>query len=219
MTCQGLPSIAFISLVLAAGVYQGMASERWHSSSDVGNAVRRLENVPNTVGDWKGESIPLETADLTHLGIKGQISSRYRNAVTGDSVTMLIVCGRPGPISVHTPDVCYRAAGYTAVGETYAKEIPIEEGKKRSVWAQVFRRPATQADSQIEVNWAWLAENEWVAANNSRLSFAGSAAIYKLYVVRELSALESNRKRDASALFMHEFLPALEKVLSPAPSH
>jgi len=216
MTHAALPSIAFISLVLVAGVYQGMENERWHSSSNVADAARRLENVPRLLGDWKGQEQPLNIGDLTHLGIRGHMSARYRNSTTGDVVTVLIVCGRPGPISVHTPDVCYRTAGYTAAGEIHAKEIPIEGGKKRSVWAQWFRRPATQAASQIEVNWAWLANNEWVAPDNSRLSFAGFAAIYKLYVVRELPALESNRKRDASALFLHDFLPALEKVLAPS---
>ncbi len=218
MTCQSLPSIVFVSLVLAAGAYQGIKSDRWHASSDVAAAAKRLEQVPNQIGDWKGEPLPVEGDDMTHLGIKGFKSTRYRNTVTGEAVTVLIVCGRPGPISVHTPDVCYQTAGYRPAGEVFAKEIPNAGGKKRSVWAQAFHRPATQAVSQIEVNWVWLAENEWVAPDNSRLSFAGAAAIYKLYVVRELPALEANRKRDVSAMFMQDFLTVTEKALTPPPS-
>jgi hypothetical protein len=212
-----LPSVVFVALVLAAGVGQGLQNERWRPSADVEAAALRLENVPVTFGNWRSEPVPLAD-DLTHIGIQGYSSKRYLNNVTGDVVTVLIVCGRPGPISVHTPDVCYGTAGYTAAGDLHLKEIPIAGRKGLSVWAQPFKRPATQSASNIEVNWAWLAGNEWVAPENSRLSFAGYSALYKLYVVRDLPAMASSNKRDSSALFMSEFLPALEKVLAPVQS-
>jgi len=218
MTYAGLPSIAFVALVLATGVYQGLRNERWHASTDVDDAVSRLEKVPMTVGSWKGEPQKLEVGDLTHLGIKGHVLNRYRNVMTGDVLSALIVCGRPGPISVHTPDICYGTAGYTAASDIREKTVPIDGGRNLSVWAQSFKRPAAQTASQIEVNWVWMAGNNWVAAENSRLAFAGFPALYKLYVVRDLPALESSQKNDPSVSFLRVFLPALEKVLAPAQS-
>ncbi len=212
------PSIAFVGLILAGGLVQGLLNDRWRASESVENAVQKLDNVPMSFGDWRGESKKLDNDDMSRVGIKGHASIRYRNLATGDEVSVLLVCGRTGPIAVHTPDVCYGAAGYSQSSEMRKREISTESGPTYTVWTQPFKRPAGQAASQIEVNWVWMANNKWVAADNSRLTFAGLPALYKLYVVRELQNLESNKKRDSGALFLRDFLPLMERVFAPAPS-
>ena len=52
---------------------------------------------------------------MTHLEIgqiDGYLSRTYTNQGTGATVSLLIVGGKPGPISVHTPDICFSGAGY-----------------------------------------------------------------------------------------------------------
>jgi hypothetical protein len=215
MIRRSLPLVIFTLLVLAAGVAQGLYTNRWRSSVAVENAAQRLDAVPLSLGDWRGEKESLDSEDLKRSGIKGHAMIRYRNAITGRKISLLIVCGRPGPISVHTPDVCYGSAGYEAVGEQYRKPVPVGKDRTLSVWALQFKAPRSMAASQIEVHWAWNGGDGWVAPPNPRLSMSGYGAIYKMYVVREVSTLPADQKEDPAVSFLQTFLPELEKVLSP----
>ena len=42
--------------------------------------------------------------------------------------TALILCGRPGPVSIHTPDVCYRGLGYEPTGSPSRWDSRVEAG-------------------------------------------------------------------------------------------
>src|SRR5262249_12710674 len=143
MTRSSLPILVFAVLVLAAGTLQGLHSNRWHSSADLEAAVGRLNGVPESFGNWRGEKQEFDVEELKRAGIKGHAAYRYRNIVTGEQVTMLIVCGRFGPISVHTPDICYAGAGYEPVGKQTRKEITVDGGTPLSVWALRFKTPPT----------------------------------------------------------------------------
>src|SRR5260370_19693220 len=126
MIRTNLPIVLFAAMTLGAGVYHGLRTDRWRTSSELQNAIGRLDGVPSSLGDWHGEAEPLDAEDLKRAGIKGHISYRFRNVVTGEKVSMLIVCGRSGPIAVHTPEICYGGAGFEAFRERYRKEIAID---------------------------------------------------------------------------------------------
>jgi len=214
---SSLPLISFAALVLAAGVIHGVRTYRWHPSADLETAAARLDKVPAEFGDWRGEIVPLDDNDLGRSGIRGHSSFRYHNLVTGEKVSLLIVCGRSGRISVHTPDVCYATAGYKAAGDKYPKTIKVERNRTESIWAQRFKAPTTSEfhSSEIEVNWAWSAGKDWVAPENPRWALSGAPILYKLYVVRDVYESAADQKKDPSVSFLQTFLPELEKILSP----
>lgn len=219
-----LPLISFGAMVVAVGAVHGLYSNRWSTSADLNERIRRLESVPAVLGDWhaevdaEGKIIDRLTEDeLRGSGIKGHFYGHYTNGITGESVNLLIVCGRSGPISVHTPDVCYGGSGFEQIGEQVRKDISINREEKRSVWALKFKSPSTLARSQIEVNWAWNGGSGWMAPESPRWTFAGYSSLYKLYVVRELSSLPSAKDQDPSVSFLQTFLPELEKILNPTP--
>jgi|SRR5579864_1414367 len=211
-----LPLLAFALLVLSAGTLFGLHSGRWRSSADLDEAVSRLNEVPATLGDWHGEARPFDAEDLKRSGIKGHSSYQYRNTLTGERVSLLIVCGPFGPISVHTPDICYDAAGYKAASAQNPKSITLDKGRTVSVWAQRFNAPTTSASQspQIEVNWVWNGGKGWMAPENSRWTFSGYPFLYKLYVVRDVSGSTADQKKDPTVSFLQVFLPELERILS-----
>src|SRR5262245_12181781 len=126
MTRMLFPALTFGALTLVAGFVHGLHTNRWHASADLDDAVGRLDVVPAEIGDWKGEPEFFDEESLRHAGIMGHRGFKYRNVVNGEVVRMLIVCGRSGPISVHTPDVCYGGAGYQAVGDRQKKTVNSE---------------------------------------------------------------------------------------------
>src|SRR5262245_3153551 len=109
---QTLPLIAAITVVLSSGVAQGIWAHRWIPSRGIEVAVSRLDNVPKVIGDWEGEDEELDGRQVEVGEIAGHISRRYRNRLDGSVVTLLLMCGRPGPIAVHSPEICYAGSGY-----------------------------------------------------------------------------------------------------------
>src|SRR5690348_2531079 len=109
-----IAQLVALAVVVASGVAHGLWTGRWGQPHQLEPAVARLGRVPAAVGDWEGRELPLNRQTLAVAEVAGHVSRRYQNSRTGESVLMLLVCGRPGPISVHTPDVCYEGAGYAA---------------------------------------------------------------------------------------------------------
>src|SRR4051812_3337978 len=112
-----LPILISTAIVLLGGSVHGIWTHRWTNDRDLEIAAARLDRVPMTIGDWEGQPLEFEVKDYARAGIEGGLSRRYINRRNGDIETLLIVCGPPGPISVHTPEVCYPAAGYVVLGE------------------------------------------------------------------------------------------------------
>ena len=101
---------AFV-FVIFGGVVHGLWTDRWVVSKEPGAAAANLIRLPMTIGDWEGQAINVKSSRSGQRQLGG-IMRRYTNRLDGTTVSILLVCGRPGPVSVHTPDVCYDGAGY-----------------------------------------------------------------------------------------------------------
>ena len=61
--------------------------------------------------------------------------------------------------------------------------------------------------------WSWSAGGGWKSPDNPRLTFARSRALYKLYLIREMSAPDERIEGDPSLEFVQAFFPELERAL------
>src|SRR5438105_6868432 len=100
------PVLACTAAVAALGIAHGWWTDRWGPSERLQRSVAVLDRVPVSFGDWVGEDVPCASQEVDRAGIQGCVCRKYRNVQTGEVVSALLVCGRGGPISVHTPDVC-----------------------------------------------------------------------------------------------------------------
>ena len=74
-------------------------------------AVSKLDRVPMVIGEWKGRPETVDSRDRIAAGLNGLVMRHYENSRTGGTTTLVLVCGRPGPVAVHTPEICYPGAG------------------------------------------------------------------------------------------------------------
>src|SRR6516225_2141560 len=95
------PAFTALTLILVAGLVHGFWTDRWVVSTAPAEAAARLEQLPLEAGDWKGE--PLEVNSKSAEAITGRLCRRYTNRSTGSVVTIALVSGLPGPVSIHTP--------------------------------------------------------------------------------------------------------------------
>jgi Protein of unknown function (DUF3485) len=211
---RAIPIFVFVALVVGAGAAHGLRTDRWSRSEDLRQAVAHLDRVPKQVGDWRGEDIEQNEDDaesMARAGILGHVQRRYVNRTTGQQLSVLLVCGRGGPISAHTPDVCYTGIGYK---EVRAKQrVGLTAGPDK-FWAAHFAKPNAVVPKRLEIYWAWSRPGaEWAAPDNERAAFARHPAVFKLYVVRE-AALATRPDDDGVRDFTARLLPELRTALT-----
>lgn len=205
-TVSKLASAASLAVVIATGIGHGAWTGRWKPSPNRAAAEARLNHLPATLGSWRGEPLSFDRREIERSGVHACVARRYVDEVSGDSLTMLLVSGPPGPVAVHTPDVCYAGAGYEEVSAPSHYEIP---PRRSSHGAELivadYRMRGVAQPSYLRVYWAWSTGGDWVAPSNPRVTYATAPILYKLYVVRELFALGEAREEDPAVNFIESF--------------
>lgn len=214
---RALPFATALVLVVAAGLAHGRLIQRWSRSHAVEAAAARLGRVPMILGDWQGQPQEMDREQLTMAEIVGYVVRHYEGRRKAP-VTILLVCGRPGPISVHTPDICYAGAGYEAMGPPSQQSLPVgSEGRPVEFRHAVFRKRNAPVPTYLRILWSWSSAGTWEAPDNPRLRFAPRPYLYKLYVIREMTTAEERLEDDPSLEFLRTLLPELERALFSNP--
>ena len=202
------PYAAFLLLLVGSGVAHGWFTHRWRPPARYDHIQAALDAVPEVLGEWHATPNPMDPGDLAQAGIRAVHSRVYRHARTGKVVTVLLVAGAPGPIAVHTPDVCFRGLGF----DRLSAPEPVQAGGAE-FWKMECARPGAADRNRLLVYWAWNGGAGWEAPahRQARLKYALKPALSKLYFVSEAGA---GGAADAVSEFATVFLPAVNQLLS-----
>ncbi len=208
MSRRNLAFLAALAMQLASGVlYHLLAKE----SDQFDPAAERVARVPMAFGAWRGHDEAVDRESFEQAGAKGYWMRSYLNPRTGESILVILMCGRAGKMAVHTPEVCYRGAGYELHDQPAACKIKSDA----SFWTAQFTKKAA-TPMHLRLYWAWNAHGSWEASSSPRWQFRGAPFLYKLYVSREIGRQAGNAPgADVTAQFMREFLPVLDQTLFP----
>jgi hypothetical protein len=120
-----------------------------------------------------------------------------------------LLCGRPGPISIHTPDICYGGSGFE-MGDTRRATVP---GTSAEFWTVDAVRTRAGEETRLRLYWGWNPGTGWSAPEDSRMVFARYPVLHKLYVVRELANIGEPTREEPCLGFLQQLLPELERTL------
>ena len=207
-----IPVVVATLGVIACGVVHGFWTDRWVKAPEPTQAAERYADIPLVIGDWDGQ--PIESKPSQGDEITGWLQRRYRNRKTGETVLIALVCGRPGPVSIHTPDVCYGASGYN-VGSPHRTVV---SGNYGEFWTADAVKASATGDTKLRLYWSWNDGSGWLAADNARQTFPRSHVLHKLYVIRELAGGGASAKSEPCEEFLHALLPELDRSLFAAGS-
>ena len=209
MTARFLYSLSALAAVVASGVVHGMLTDRWHASAEPVKRAARLELVPYTLGDWVGQDIETDSRQVGPIA--GFLHRRYLNRQTGTGVTVFMVCGRPGPVCIHTPDVCYRASGYEILSqEKMTLPSEIDQGE---FWTAKLRKTNSTEDYRLRIFWSWSDGIDWSIPESPRLTFARRPVLFKLYLIREMNDKAEFPDKDPCFDLFRQFLPEWQRVM------
>jgi hypothetical protein len=209
-----------VVLTLSTGLVAGKFSNRWGKPVDLVAAGRRIDQVPTRLGSerlgyWEmiGSAEPIEADAAEMLECTGSTVRTYRNVKSGAAVQMVLLVGPPGPMSVHTPDVCFKGANYELLGPQRQVTIASRRGPAARLWAGSFRSNGLQAEG-LRVVYAWNDGAGWDAPTYPRLAYARTALLYKLMVVTNVSDGAAEEETDKIWYeFLNELIPEIDAII------
>jgi hypothetical protein len=209
--------LAIVAAVLLTDGYLGAVwGGRWQGGREMTAAADRLERLPMQFGDWQGQPQQLDPKVVRIAGFDGYVARRYENQRTGAVVNLLVACGRPGPLAVHTPEVCYAGAGFGLSGDV-KRWSPDDAAAGGEFFKATFAPRKAGVPERLRVLWSWNHKGAWKVADNPRWSFAGAPVLYKLYASQEFLPRDEATDGEACAEFLRDFLPEFDRT--PAQNH
>lgn len=200
-------------IIVLAGVVHGGLSGRWGASQELQQAVERLNSIDQTIGEWQARDFELDPQQIQIGEIASYLARSYRNA-SGEQYTVMLVCGRPGPISAHTPEWCYGGAGFHTETANVTERLEVGDNRSASFWRNLFLKERAAVPESLEICWAWNAGDGWQAPENPRLAYSPERFLYKLYVVRDASADgEGGEEANDRMKFMQALILSVEAAL------
>ena len=226
---HSIPLFSGLLLLVAGGVVHGMLTGRW-THSDMTGIAARVHQVPTQINDWVCiEEGSVSDEELKLAELHSYVMRHYRNQRTGAIVTMLLMCGPTGPVAVHPPTACYAGQGYEQIGDVAVHRVvltqpagpnpssPNSTETQRLMTAQ-FRKPGRGSGQKARIFWSWSTNGSWSTPTSPRLEFAGSPALFKLYVTQEAHDLLPLDGTTPPEEFLRELLPVLrQSVFSSEP--
>ena len=208
-----IPCLLAILIMAGSGVIHGLIVDRWAPSKNFSELVARLENIPMEIGSWQGVSQTIPDNHLDIGQIDGYLSRTYTNQENRAVISLLIVCGKPGPISVHTPDICFSGVGYELKNAPERSNIIPEDDPSLTVeaFSADFKKANDIQPHDLRVLWTWCDGQAFRAPANPRFTFADRSFLYKVYITQVTGRGGSVTERDDSDSFLKTVIPILQR--------
>lgn len=203
-------------LIALPGLVHGTWTGRWSRPQGVEQAVAALERVPRAVGAWEGQDLEIDRREVARAGLDGCLMRRYEHRRDGRQVVAILVCGRPGPVAVHTPDICMPGAGFDLVAPPARCQKAADAPQPADFWTARFQKDEAAVPLCRRVSWSWTGDGVWQAPDQPRLTFARFNALYKLYLIQEVSRSDGQTPEEDCDDFIRDLLPELTAALFPS---
>lgn len=210
------PVCAFILIIgtFAGGwLHGGLTSDAGLQTA----AAQLNEPFPKVVGNWKqsGDDLELNQDVRQVLQCKGNIYRKYKHNDTGETLVVALLLGPAGPISVHTPEVCYSSRDYDTSKKRKKTTITLPSGEEHDFWEVFAKSKHIELPSQ-RVLYAWTTGTTWEAANRPRFAYAGARHLYKLQIAAPIQDDSAKEDFDPCQDFLSEFLALVQTRLIEA---
>jgi hypothetical protein len=171
-----------VAVTVIAGVLHGRQTHRWGTPQELLRAVHELDgSFPRTIGPWHAfEEEEMSPATLEVLHDPGYVLRSYRHRITGETVKLAVLVGPPGPMAVHSPEICYSSQAYSISTEPEAVTLATGKDEKPATFWKLLLEARGLSDPPLVVYYAWGTGDGWVAARNPRFTYGNRRFLYKL---------------------------------------
>ena len=212
-----------VVLLITITVIEARISDRFATSSvSAADFVDRFQDVPKDLGPWRGTNNDVDEQVKDTAGAVGHVSRTYTNAVTGQQVDLWLIVGHARDILRHTPNVCYRTAGFRQLGTINKHSIEVAGEEPATFATAQFLKEDSHSRNQVRVFWAWNGNEPgkevWDAPESRRLYYGNNPALYKIYFTTGVMDDEDFAGDSLAVDFAEQMLPHVNAALFPKES-
>ncbi len=199
---------------LLGGWLQGRMTSGWGADGQLAAAGKRLDApLGEHIGNWRLLHKSEFPADVVRmLQCPAHVSRTYIHQQTGDTVSVDVIVGPPGPISVHTPEICYSSQDFVISSERTPITVADRTNGEHTLW-QVSLEPREGSAPPQRVLYAWGNGTAWTATGDPRFAHAGEPYLYKIQLAGPPA--DEAAEFDPCHDFLQSFLPEVQKHLVP----
>jgi EpsI family protein len=202
------------AVLVASGVVQSRQAVRVRGEIARGLTESfPLEEIPLTIGEWQGRTTELDEQIARLTGASQVITRRYVNQNTGVSLDVILLFGRAVDMYLHSPEICYPAAGFALSGGPDFKTIATPSGDApfRSL---VYAKGDGAAASRQEVYYTWRHNGRWSPDLGSHKLLERISGMYKVHIARSTTDREQRGVGNPSEAFLRVLLPEMNRRLA-----
>lgn len=229
MKLSALLPIVVAALIVGGGTYvNGIFTDRFGKTNSelLDQFTVQVPKLPLRIGPWEGRDQEIPGKEFALTNCTAYVSRPYINRQTGDVVSVYVVSGTARHITIHTPDWCYQGAGYKM--ETRKPEqtvIDCENNanlpKDPEFLTSSFRKsnPTDPTKDQVlRIFWTYSDNGDWLGPGWAKRTFAGKPAMYKIYVISDVTGGDSSIEANPAQAFVKDALSKFNKVLFAQPT-
>ena len=207
-----------VALTIVGTFVHGNLTYRWDTNAKVDALVEAMGNVPTKIGAFElASKEALAEHAANQLQCFGDQIRTYRDPATNRKIQVALLMGPTGPISVHTPDICYSSRKFKKLGKRAPLAVTRIAGEDQ-FWSIQFQSRDLTGEF-IRSIYGWSTDGLWQAPETARFEFAGEPYLFKIEFVIFAESLDE-LERDADALeFVKRYSQALRDQLVDAESH
>ena len=200
-----------VGITVVTGFMSGQLTQRWGNPADLEQAGTRVASLPSQCGEWVvDQTLELDESSVRLLECAGYANRVYRQQQTGDTVRVIVLVGPPGPISAHTPEICYSSKSHEILVPRQERVVETTSGQQATLWMLSLASRDVSATRSV-VYYAWNGGQGWQAAQSPRWDYAGQPMLYKIQL--SSAAPAAGDSSDACARFLQDFLPVVDRSL------
>jgi hypothetical protein len=178
-----------ICVTIFSGMLHGRIRHEFGLGQDLTKQVKLVESLPPAFGETEdgrpawvmvGDRRELDAEVVEMLECVGYYQAAYRSTLHPEWVVQLLVLvGPAGPLLVHSPEVCYPAAGNKYLSGPTPLEVTTNGGESSKLLVMMFKQGGLEG-AKIRVGYAYSTGDEWQSPVDARRQFAGAPYLYKL---------------------------------------
>lgn len=207
-----LAALAMLIGTLISGLVHGHAVNRFGQRNALRTASVRLGNsLPQYVGGWRLiQAVPIDDSVKRTLQCTA-LQGIYSHEATGHTAVVALLAGPSGPLTAHSPEICYSAQDYEIADERQELRIRDADGTEHAVW-MVHGRSRHATRPSLQIVYSWNRGTAWQAVRGPRFALAGLPLLYKLQLAVPADA-QPLGDFDPCQDFLSHFLSAIEPRL------
>jgi hypothetical protein len=188
--------------------------------SQVEDSPFPLKDLPRVLGEWRaqeGSETSLDPEIARVAGCSDHVIRIYTNAVTGLSLSVIILFGPAQAVHGHRPEICYPAAGYRPVKETLSRAVATGSGPPADFVSQVYARPKDPHQWSQEVYYSFRHGDRW-SPDPGRFwkNFRHNPSMFKIQIQRAVAESEQRELKNPTEQFLSLLLPEIERRVAQA---